>query len=95
MEKVVAEELFGLLDELSLLAAETYRTAKAAEIMAEQGHFTPEAFRQAEGRTDADGRLEVLTASVAKLRQALHLSPKAPPTLPEKPDPVDVSFLRD
>jgi hypothetical protein len=95
MEKAVAEELCGFLDELSLFAAETYRTAKALEKMTEQKHFTPEAFRLAEGRTDASGRLEVLTASVAKLRQALHLSPKAPPTLREKPDPVDLSFLKE
>jgi hypothetical protein len=95
MEKAVAEELCGFLDELSLLAAETYRKVKALEQMTEHGHFTQEAFRQGEGRTDAAGRLVTLTASVAKLRQALHLSPKAPPALPEKPDPVDLSFLKE
>jgi hypothetical protein len=83
MNEAVAEELCGFLDELSRFVAETYRTAKALENMAKLGHFTPEALRQAVGRTDADGRFEVLSDRVAELRAALHLSPKAPPSLPK------------
>jgi hypothetical protein len=95
MDQSVANELCNFLDELALFAADTYRKADALRRMTEQRHFTTEAFRQAEGRTDANARLEALTASVARLREVLHLSQRDPPTLPTKPDPIDLSFLQN
>lgn len=95
MDKAVAEELCKFLDDLSLFVTETYQKAQALERMTEEENFTKEAFRQAEGRTDAVVRLESLSAHVAELREALHLSPTARPTLPEKPAAPDLSFLED
>jgi hypothetical protein len=93
MDDKVAEELCGFFDELALFTAETYRKAATLEAMAEREIFTMEEFRQREGKTDADVRLAELTDTVARLREALHLPERVRPTLPEKPDVPDVSFL--
>ena len=95
MNEIALNELCDYLDALSLLIAETYRKVYALEQVAKRVELTREIHRQAEGRTDAAGRLETLTEHVAKLRLALLLPEKDPPTLPEKPDAPDLSFLKD
>jgi hypothetical protein len=95
LENNVAVELCAYLDSLALIAAETYRKVDALERVVKQIELTKGLHREAEGLSDAGERLASLTARVAGLRVALNLPPTVRPVLPEKPEPPDVSFLRE
>jgi hypothetical protein len=86
-------QLCAYLDELAKLTSEIYRKVDAMESVVKGLELTREFHRMREGKSDAGERLASLAEHVAGLRESLLLPASDRPTLPERPEPPNLSWM--